>query len=178
MRSAFAEKSRLSKTETLATLNLMEQLIRLLEAGQLLTDDPAHEEKALEKFAAHEVNNTGLYYRPHKRLSPWDCFPRYLSTAEFANPYRVFEKCLGHFDLAGWRKVLKDLFYAATSNSMITEAVTDDDVYATQKYLFKLLYACHLIKIREIDPGIPPVTEAINPKQPLHPVSALNVTSN
>ena len=171
MRSAFAEKSRFSKTAALSTLNLVEQLIRLLEAGQLLNDDPTNEEKALERFAAHEMTNTSSYYRPHKKLTAWDCFPRYLSTAEFANPYRVFEKCLGHFDLAGWRKVLKDLFFAATCNSLVTEVVSDDDIYTTQKYLFKLLYACHLIKVREIDPGISSVPETTNPKNPLHPAA-------
>jgi len=47
-RSAFAEKSRLSKKEALSLLDLQDQLIRLLEVAQLLADDPTGAEKALD----------------------------------------------------------------------------------------------------------------------------------
>ena len=178
MRSAFAEKSRVGKTDTVSILHLQEQLIRLLEAGQLLNDDPANNEKALDRTTGPDITNTELYYRQNKAVTAWECFPRQLSPAEFTNPYLVFEKCLGHFDLAGWRIVLKRLFHAAVSNGFITESVLDDDVYTTQKYLFKLLYACHLIKVREIDPNIPPAPEGTNPKHPLQPASQLSAVSN
>ncbi len=169
-RSAFAEKSRLGKKESLSLLDLQEQLIRLLEVAQLLNDDSANDEKALRLTADDTVlMNTALYYNPRKNSLAWECFPRYLSRTEYANPYIVFEKCLGQLDLTGWRKFLKDIFYAATYDTQINEAVNDDDLYYTCKCLFKLVEACHLIKVREIDPGFPPEPGASRPVGPTLP---------
>jgi len=49
----------------------------------------------------------------------------------------VFEICLGQLDLDGWRKFLKGLFYTATYDTNINEAISDDDLYHTCQCLFK-----------------------------------------
>jgi hypothetical protein len=166
-RSAFAEKSRMGKKESLSLLDLQEHLIRLLEAAQLLNDDSANDEKALQLTADDAaLMNTALYYNPRRNSLAWECFPRYLSRTEYANPYIVFEKCLGQLDLTGWRKFLKDLFYAATYDTQINEAVNEDDLYYTCKCMFKLVEACHLIKVREIDPGVSPEPAVPGPAGP------------
>jgi hypothetical protein len=167
-RSAFAQKSRLGKKESLSLLDLREHLIRLLEAAQLLNDDSAYDEKALQLTANDAVlMNTALYYNPCKNSLAWECFPRYLSRTEYANPYIVFEKCLGQLDLNGWRKFLKNLFYAATYDIQVNEAVNDDDLYYTCKCLFKLVEACHLVKVRDIDSGHLPVPAEPGPAGPI-----------
>jgi len=69
VRSAFAQRSQLGKKESLNLLDLREHLIRLLEAAQLLNDDPANEEKALRLTADDAtLMNTALYYHPQKKF--------------------------------------------------------------------------------------------------------------
>jgi len=156
VRSAFAKRSQLGKKESLALLDLKDHLIRLLEAACLLNDDGGNGEKGLLLSSNDAIlMNTALYYTHCKDLLAWDCFPRHLTLAEYANPYIVFEICLGQLELDGWRRFLKDLFFAATYDMQISEAVNDADLYHTCQCLFKLLVACHLIKVRDIDGGTP-----------------------
>ncbi|MBS1563252.1 MAG: hypothetical protein JST39_02635 [Bacteroidetes bacterium] len=154
VRSAFAQKSRLGKNGSLSLLNLQELLIRLLEATLVLDDEPSPEEKVFDLKEAPDTTllNTALFYIPHNNVRAWDCFPRHLSRVEYGNPYLVFARCHRRLTLAGWNKFLKDLFYAATYDTQINEAVNNDDLYYTCKCLFKLLEACHLIHVRELHP--------------------------
>jgi hypothetical protein len=179
LRSAFTRKSRLNKSQSLFLLDLQEQITRLLEAALLLKDDPSTDGKALNLTADDAtLLNPALYYTPHKTVLAWDCFPRHLSRAEYANPYSVFEKCLEQLDLAGWRQLLKDLFYAATYDVNICEEVQDDDLYHTCRCLFKLLEACHLVKVREIDPGFSQEAAASAPVNPLPANTQAHVVNN
>jgi hypothetical protein len=180
VRSAFAEKSRLSKSDSLLLLDIQEHLIRLLEAALLLDDESSSEGKTMDVQTAPDSTllNTALFYTPHPTTQAWDCFPRHLSRTEYRNPYHVFTICLGQLDLAGWRKFLKGLFYAATYDTPISGAINDDDIQYTCKCLYKLLEACHLIKVREIDSNIAQEPIPAAPNGPRPSATALHAVYN
>ena len=80
----------------------------------------------------------------------WDYFPRHLSRAEYLDPYWALEKCFQHKSSTEWKEFLMGLFYAAAKDdNTLAEDCHDADVYRSCRGLFKLLEACHLIKVRE-----------------------------
>ena len=160
LRSAFAHQSRLNKMEMLNMLYFIELFGKLIAAAEQLTTEPGNREKGsvINCLNEHDLLNPALYCNnmpgpPGSRQglgNAWQCFPRHLSRAEYLDPYWALEKCFQRKNSGEWKELLMGLFYAAAKDeNTIAEDCHDADIYRSCKGLFKLLEACHLIKVRE-----------------------------
>jgi len=155
LRSAFAYKSRLNKIETLNTLYFQEQVAKLMEAAWLLSRKKNNSKAIITSFSdGQSLLNPTLFYDKHfKDYDDWDCVPRWLTRVECLNPYKAIHKCFRLMPINEWRELLHQLFHAASYNgSMYGEFGEEDDPYLWQCCLFKVLEACYLIKVREVQP--------------------------
>jgi hypothetical protein len=135
-------------------LYFFDLLGKVIEAAELLTDEPGNREKGAVITPSSESDLLNPYFycsQTQKEFPAWQCFPRHLSRSEYLDPYWVLEKCFQRKSSAEWRAFLMDLFCAASKNdNSIVDDTHDIDIYRTCRYLFKLLEACHLIKVREM----------------------------
>ncbi|MFC0771393.1 hypothetical protein [Terrimonas alba] len=86
----------------------------------------------------------------HRASTPWDYFPRHLSTTEFKDPYKPLRKFTRYRPLNKWREILKELCHHALSPTSIHEFDDGTSMIRTWLHLHKLLEATHLIEVRTI----------------------------
>jgi hypothetical protein len=151
--TAFAYR-RFNHRTALEMLDIKSQLMRLLEAASILTDNGLSD----IPDADTDLFNPRWYYDPSPGYTAWDFFPRHLSEQQYRTPYLVLEECTHKRTLPEWRSILDDLYDAACYRSTngevhsgtIYQDTNEDNIRQRCRQLLKLVEASHLILVREI----------------------------
>lgn len=151
LRAAFDDKMILSKKQMVMLMGFQELFMPLVEGAYILyqADENVLAETIISDESTPNFMDEQYYYiDPHKLYSPWLFFPRHLNRKEYMNPCKVLEKFFLRKSLPDWQHFLVDIFSAAVSKCNIFGCTSEKNIWVTCLYLFKLLEATHLIKIR------------------------------
>jgi|GEM_PF-1252767 len=85
----------------------------------------------------------------------WDYFPRYLKIKELLCPYRVLWKFFKYMPLSKWKENLNIMLHNALSRNPISISNEDLNVYQLANLLHKLVDACNVIYVRELNSTSP-----------------------
>lgn len=149
LRSAFSRRCYLERKEIINLFYFRERYSQLLAAAAALyqnVDSGALQEKAGNTLSLLDPKN--VIANMSRGLDLWDSFPRYLSRNEIVNPYQALHKCFSYKKQEEWHSFLEELYEAATDKRSVLDSLVDADLYQSSCYLFKLLEACHLLKMR------------------------------
>jgi hypothetical protein len=148
--SAISEDCLLSKKQMVTLFSFKEYLVKLVEACYVIYTDHPEEYHCviIDTENEEEIMNSKYYFNQGTiSCTEWHCFPRYLTVKEFKNPYRVFKKIYTNKTLPEWRDFIDELFNYSISESNVSTD-TNSKMWKLFEYLFKLIEAAHLIKVR------------------------------
>lgn len=139
-----------NKKSPVDLLFFFESLERLLSAVFALVKSEKFSSKAVIRKPAvcPDLFKHELYCASTDGSSAWDCFPRSLSSKEYANPYRVLQKVTDWAPKKEWNGILRDILHYALGSSSLSELGVNLKMVAISELLLKLLDACHLIDVR------------------------------
>ena len=145
--AAFSRRSRLEKKDMIQLAYLKEKYCRLIEAAATLSEYASNQEDSLENEVSL-LEPRDMIANMKRGLDLWDSFPRYLSRVEIINPYHALRECFDYKAPGEWCRFLEELYEAAGNRRSVAELSAEPDLYYVCCNLFKLLEACHLIKIK------------------------------
>ena len=145
---------RFNHRTVLEMLSLKSELLKLLEAASIFTDNgrsniPAKETDLFQPRWFYDYIEPGH--------TAWDYFPRHLSEEQYRRPALVLEECRTKRTLPEWRSILDVLFFSACHRSAnnenysgsIYQVTYENNIGQRCRQLLQLVEAAHLIDVRE-----------------------------
>lgn len=144
-----AERERLWKGEhPNDLLYFQEQFYRVIKSVFKIVSYYDYPEDAVLEESDSVLSPAALSSYCARYRTAWECFPRYLGSKEFLNPYRVLEQFTRYQDLYQWKESLRTLVHYALSNNCLDEFGEARGILRTYLIMQKLVEACHLIVVR------------------------------
>lgn len=138
-------------------LFFQDRMLELIHAAHLFTQAGKKKVKikkkaVLDQSAFEQEIDVKSYCRGQVKNTIWESFPRQLTKGEFINPYKVFDRFFGFWDLENWLKEFREIISFALQ-PYGNETGIDYDYLELYKLLQKLVEACHLIEVRLMRPN-------------------------
>lgn len=141
---------------TKGLLYFYERLVMLMEVCWIINEMDNREKGAnihVETVDQTNLMNFSLYIRKTHEFLAWENFPRDVTAKEYLKPYKALRKFFKYQPLAKWKENLSTLIHNALSPYPSPISSHDFNFYLEPLMIKKLLDACHLIYVREIDPS-------------------------
>lgn len=140
---------------TKGLLYYYERLIMLIEVCWLINDMNNKEKDAnimIDYTHQGKLMEFSLFLRKTHEFLAWDYFPRDVTVKEYLRPYKALRKFFNYQSLTKWKEDLNTLLHNALSPHPSPISTEEMNLYRIPLLLRRLLDACYLIMVRELDP--------------------------